>query len=65
MFYLVFSSFYVMLDFMVSNGNKQYLLIGVQISMFLMVQARIISQMESVSNVPQHEHHFSGCLDDS
>ena len=30
-----------------------------------MLQAQIRSQMEDVSNVPQHEHHFSGCLNDS
>ena len=30
-----------------------------------MLKARIKSQMESISNVLQHEHPFSGCLDDS
>ena len=53
------------LDIMVSNGNKRYLLIEVHISMSSMLQARIKPQMKFVSNVPQHEHPFSGCLDDS
>ena len=54
-----------MLEFPVSSRNKRYLLIEVQISMSSMLHERIRSQMEYVSNVPQHEHPFSCCLNGS
>ena len=47
------------------GGNKSYLLVEVQISMTSMLQARIRSQLESVSNVPQYEYPVCDYLDDS
>ena len=41
------------------------MLVEVQISMTSMLQARIRSQLKSVSNVPQYKHSVDDCLDDS